>query len=191
MIQGPRLLELWTRYRDAFGCSLPLGLPMAFTDPVPRPLEEIVGRYARTHGPFLTADVANRFAAPPERIAGALAALEGDERLVVGEFRPEGVSREFCDVDVLRRLRRRSLAALRREVEPVEQAIAPHSSSGSVLAACSGVRSHAQLGLMATRSPGRTKAPIPPNAASAWRTLAVGPPPQAVARAPGASGSIR
>ena len=109
------------RYRDAFGCSLPLGLPMAFTEPVARPLEEIVGRHARTHGPFLTADVAKRFGAPPERIAGALAALEGEERLVVGEFRPEGVSREFCDVDVLRQLRRRSLAALRREVEPVEQ----------------------------------------------------------------------
>ena len=109
------------RYRDAFGCSLPLGLPMAFTEPVARPLEEIVGRYARTHGPFVTADLAKRFGAPPERIAGALAALEGEERLVVGEFRPEGVSREFCDVDVLRQLRRRSLAALRKEVEPVEQ----------------------------------------------------------------------
>ena len=80
------------RYRDAFGCSLPLGLPMAFTDPVARPLEEIVGRYARTHGPFLAADVAARFGAPPERIAGALAALEGDERVVIGEFRPHGVS---------------------------------------------------------------------------------------------------
>src|SRR6056297_1573621 len=109
------------KYRDAFGCSLPLGLPMAFTDPVARPLEELVGRYARTHGPFLTAEVATRFGAPPERIAGALAALEGEERLVVGEFRPGGVSREFCDADVLRQLRRRSLAALRREVEPVEQ----------------------------------------------------------------------
>jgi len=109
------------KYRDAFGCSLPLGLPMAFTDPVARPLEEIVGRYARTHGPFLTAEVAARFGAPPERISGALAALEGEERVVVGEFRPGGVSREFCDVDVLRQLRRRSLAALRKEVEPVEQ----------------------------------------------------------------------
>ena len=109
------------RYRDAFGCSLPLGLPMAFTDPVARPLEELVGRYARTHGPFLTVEVAKRFGAPPERIAGALAALQGEERLVVGEFRPEGVTREFCDVDVLRQLRRRSLAALRKEVEPVEQ----------------------------------------------------------------------
>ena len=109
------------RYRDAFGCALPLGLPMAFTDPVARPLEEIVGRYARTHGPFVTADVARRFGSAPERIAGALAALEGEGRLVVGEFRPEGVSREFCDVDVLRQLRRRSLASLRREVEPVDQ----------------------------------------------------------------------
>ncbi len=109
------------KYRDAFGCSLPLGLPMAFTDPVARPLEELVGRYARTHGPFLTAEVASRFGAPPERIAGALAALEGEERLVVGEFRPGGIAREFCDVDVLRQLRRRSLAALRKEVEPVEQ----------------------------------------------------------------------
>ncbi|MGB3736257.1 MAG: DEAD/DEAH box helicase [Ilumatobacter sp.] len=109
------------RYRDAFGCAIPIGLPMAFTDPVARPLEELVGRYARTHGPFVTNDVATRFGAPTERIAGALAALEGDERLVVGEFRPEGVSREFVDVDVLRQLRRRSLASLRKEVEPVEQ----------------------------------------------------------------------
>ena len=109
------------RYRDAFGCAIPIGLPMAFTDPVARPLEEIVGRYARTHGPFVTADVAARFDAPVGRIAGAIAALEGEERVVIGEFRPEGVSREFCDVDVLRQLRRRSLASLRKEVEPVEQ----------------------------------------------------------------------
>ena len=109
------------RYRDAFGCAIPVGLPMAFTDPVARPLEEIVGRYARTHGPFVTADIARRFDDSPERIAGALAALEADDRIVVGEFRPEGVSREFCEVDVLRQLRRRSLASLRREVEPVEQ----------------------------------------------------------------------
>ena len=109
------------RFRDAFGCAIPVGLPMAFTDPVARPLEELVGRYARTHGPFLAADVSARFGAPPERIAGALQALEGEGRVVLGEFRPEGVSREFVDVDVLRQLRRRSLAALRREVEPVEQ----------------------------------------------------------------------
>ncbi len=109
------------RYRDALGCSVPLGLPMAFTDPVPRPLEELVGRFARTHGPFLTTDVARRFGAPIERIEGAITALAADDRLVLGEFRPDGVQREWCDVDVLRQLRRRSLAALRKEVEPVEQ----------------------------------------------------------------------
>ncbi len=110
------------RYRDALGCSLPLGLPMAFTDPVARPLEELVGRYARTHGPFLVSDVTRRFGSTNERVAGAIAALEADDRVVLGEFRPDGVAREYCDVDVLRQLRRRSLAALRREVEAVDQA---------------------------------------------------------------------
>ncbi len=110
------------RYRDALGCALPLGLPREFTEPVPRPLEELVGRFARTHAPFTAEEVARRFAAPVERIVGALAALERDGRLVHGEFRPEGTGREWCDVDVLRQLRRRSLAGLRREVEPVEPA---------------------------------------------------------------------
>ncbi len=108
------------RYRDALGCSLPLGLPRAFTEPVPLPLESLVARYARTHAPFVADDVTRRFAAPGTRIAGALVALEADERLVRGEFRPGGSGREWCDVDVLRQLRRRSLAMLRREVEPVE-----------------------------------------------------------------------
>ncbi len=108
------------RYRDALGCSLPMGLPMAFTDPVARPLEELLRRYARTHGPFVSADAARRFGLPLERVAGALGALEAEERLVIGEFRPDGLAREWCDVEVLRQLRRRSLATLRREVEPVE-----------------------------------------------------------------------
>src|SRR5262245_17867494 len=109
------------RYRDALGCAIPVGLPVAFTDPVARPLEQLVGRYARTHGPFLADAPARRFDLATERVLGALAALEAEERLVRGEFRPDGLEREWCDVDVLRQLRRRSLAALRREVEPVEQ----------------------------------------------------------------------
>jgi len=108
------------KYRDALGCALPLGLPRAFTEPVPLPLEALVARYARTHAPFVTDDVARRFGIPTTRAAGALAALEANERVVRGEFRPDGASREWCEVDVLRQLRRRSLAALRREVEPVE-----------------------------------------------------------------------
>ena len=108
------------RYRDALGCALPLGLPAAFTDPVPRPLEELVARYARSHGPFTEREVADRFGVPDPRVVGALAALEDGGRVVRGEFRPEGVRREWCDAEVLRQLRRRSLATLRREVEPVE-----------------------------------------------------------------------
>jgi ATP-dependent Lhr-like helicase len=88
---------------------------MAFTEPVPRPLEELVARFARTHGPFLSSDVGRRFGVPLERIEGAIAALAADDRLVRGEFRPDGVQREWCDPDVLRQLRRRSLATLRRD----------------------------------------------------------------------------
>jgi ATP-dependent helicase Lhr and Lhr-like helicase len=109
------------RYRDALGCALPVGLPLAFTEPTARPLEELLGRYARTHGPFVTDDAALRLGVTGERVAGALGALAGADRVVLGEFRPHGVQREWCDVDVLRQLRRRSLAALRRDVEPVDQ----------------------------------------------------------------------
>lgn len=109
-------------YRDALGCALPLGLPVAFTDPVQQPLLHLVARYARTHGPFVNHDVATRFGTTVERVAHVCEALESDGRLVRGEFRPTGVEREWCDVEVLRQLRRRSLAMLRKEVEPVEQA---------------------------------------------------------------------
>lgn len=109
-------------YRDALGCALPLGLPAAFTDPVEAPMSQLVGRFARTHGPFLSGDVAARFAVSLERASAACAQLEAQHRLVRGEFRPGGSGVEWCEADVLRQLRRRSLAALRREVEPVEAA---------------------------------------------------------------------
>ncbi len=107
------------RVRDALGAALPVGLPAAFTDPVDDPLGDLVARFARTHGPFLAAQVAGRYGLPVERVEPVLARLGADGRLVRGEFRPDGVEREWCDDDVLRQLRRRSLAALRREVEPV------------------------------------------------------------------------
>ena len=109
------------RYRDALGCALPLGLPAAFTEPVDAPLNELVARYARTHAPFVTRDVAARYGIASERAAVALAQLEAANRLVRGEFRPFGTEREWCDVEVLRLVRRRSLAKLRKEVEPVDQ----------------------------------------------------------------------
>jgi ATP-dependent Lhr-like helicase len=106
--------------RDALGVSLPMGLPGVFTEPTERPLETLVARYARTHAPFLASQAATRLGAGADRVRRALEALEASGRVAHGEFRPKGVEREWCDVDVLRRLRRRSLAALRREVEPVD-----------------------------------------------------------------------
>ncbi len=110
------------RYRDALGAPLPVGVPAVFAEPVAAPLEGLVARYARTHGPFLARDVAERLGASSERVSGALGSLEAAGRIVLGEFRPGGIEREWCDVDVLRSIRRRSLAALRREVEPVDAA---------------------------------------------------------------------
>ncbi len=111
------------RLRDALGCALPLGLPTAFTDPVDRPLVDLVARHARTSGPFVTGQVAARLGLQADRAREALEVLEAEGRVVRGEFRPDGVEREWCDDDVLRQLRRRSLAALRREVEPVEPTV--------------------------------------------------------------------
>ncbi len=108
------------RLRDGLGVPVPPGLPAAFLEPVERPLDQLVGRYARTTGPFHAGDVAHRLGAPPERVEQSLKRLAGAGRIVLGEFRPEGNRREWCDAEVLRMLRRRSLAALRREVEPVD-----------------------------------------------------------------------
>ncbi|HAI64074.1 MAG TPA: DEAD/DEAH box helicase, partial [Acidimicrobiaceae bacterium] len=108
------------RLRDAVGVALPVGLPAVFTDPVDDPLGDLCRRYARTHGPFHARDVARWLGISETRSAGALERLVSDGDLLRGEFRPGGTEREFCDDDVLRQLRRRSLASLRREIEPVE-----------------------------------------------------------------------
>ncbi len=110
------------RLRDGLGVSIPIGLPGSFTEPLSEAdaLGFLVGRFARTHGPFFADDVVVRLNAPPDRIAAALAALEESGRIVRGEFRPGGQHVEWCDGEVLRRIKNRSLAVLRREVEPVE-----------------------------------------------------------------------
>jgi ATP-dependent Lhr-like helicase len=110
------------RLRDALGVSLPIGLPAAFTGQTDRPLERLVRRFARTHGPFLASEVATRLGASLERVDDALRSLEAANEIVRGGFRPGGAGSEWCDPDVLRRVRRRSLAMLRREVEPVDAA---------------------------------------------------------------------
>ena len=110
------------RYRDALGVMPPGGLPEAFLEGGERPLESLLLRYAKGRGPFTTAQAAERFGLEPGVAEPLLAGLEREDRLVRGELRPGGTEREWCDPDVLRRLRRASLAALRREVEPTEQA---------------------------------------------------------------------
>ena len=108
------------RLRDALGVSVPMGLPVAFTDPVDAPLADLVVRYARTHGPFLAGQVAAWLGVAVDPVRVVLEGLERQGRVTRGEFRPDGVEREWCDVDVLRQLRRRCLAVLRKEVEPVD-----------------------------------------------------------------------
>jgi len=111
------------RYRDALGVALPPGLPQAFLEAVPETGLDLVRRYARTHGPFTTAEAAHRFGLPVARMEATLERLVGTGRVVEGGFRPGGMYREWCDVEVLRTIRRKSLARLRKEIEPVEQPV--------------------------------------------------------------------
>jgi len=117
--------ERWTtiediaRLRDGLGVPVPQGTPEAFTEPTDDPIGDLVSRYARTHGPFTTADVARRLGLGEAVARQALQRLAARGRLLEGEFRPAGSGSEWCDAEVLRKLRRRSLARLRKEVEPV------------------------------------------------------------------------
>jgi ATP-dependent Lhr-like helicase len=107
------------RLQDALGTALPVGVPEAFLEPVRDPLGDLVSRFARTHGPFHPTDVATRLGLGVAVVDAALARLSSTGRLVHGEFRPGGAGLEWCDAEVLRAVRRRSLAKLRKEVEPV------------------------------------------------------------------------
>ncbi|MGB7264276.1 MAG: DEAD/DEAH box helicase [Terracidiphilus sp.] len=134
LIRSRRLLELRiagekrliaaedaARYRDGLGIPLPPGLAVALLEPVAHPVLELVRRYARTHGPFTLREAADRFALDTDAVENALRQLVGEGRVLEGGFRPGGLHREWCDAEILRQIRRKSLAKLRREVEPVEQ----------------------------------------------------------------------
>jgi ATP-dependent helicase Lhr and Lhr-like helicase len=108
------------RYRDGVGASPPRGVPEAFLVRATAALDGLLARFARTHGPFLAVEPAARWALPLGVVEDALARLGAAGTIVRGEFRPSGSEREWCDPEVLRQLRRRSLARLRREVEPVD-----------------------------------------------------------------------
>lgn len=107
------------RFRDALGAALPQGLPAAFLEPVDDPLVDLVSRYARTHVPFRVDDPAGRWGLGVAPVRIALQRLVARGRVLEGEFLPGGHGREWCDAEVLRSLKRRSLARLRKQVEPV------------------------------------------------------------------------
>ncbi len=137
------------RLRDALGVPLPVGIPEVFTEPVADPVAELVLRYARSNVPFTAAAVATRYGLGIAVVEGTLRRLEATGRVAIGDLLPPesvpglralalegtglpvgsgpdpvaaaGQGREWCEADVLRLLRRRSLAALRREIEPVPQ----------------------------------------------------------------------
>jgi ATP-dependent Lhr-like helicase len=113
-------IEDVARYRDGVGASPPRGVPDAFLVGVTGALDGLLARWARTHGPFVSVDPARRWGLPAGVVDDALARLAAAGTILRGEFRPGGSEREWCDPEVLRMLRRRSLARLRREVEPVE-----------------------------------------------------------------------
>ncbi|GAA2560603.1 ATP-dependent Lhr-like helicase [Neomicrococcus aestuarii] len=142
-------IEDASRLRDALGVPLPIGVPLAFVEPVADPLGDMVGRYARTHGPFTATEASHHLGLGVAVVNQTLRKLLAEGRLAEGEFRPHGTSgtatvlgdtelsaedanstsssfpsnsTEWCDSEVLRRIRRRSLAALRAEVEPVDPA---------------------------------------------------------------------
>ncbi len=147
-IAGDRRLiaaEDAARYRDALGVPLPPGLAVALLEPVAHPVLELVRRYARTHGPFTTRAAAERFGLELNDVEAVLRQLAHEGRVLEGGFIPGGLHREWCDAEILRQIRRKSLARLRREVEPVEQhtlarflthwqgLLAPRRSSGAHL----------------------------------------------------------
>jgi ATP-dependent Lhr-like helicase len=105
-------------YRDALGAAPPGGLPAVFLEDVPDAVSRLLRRYAATHGPFTTGEVRDRYGIDT---SAALRELDRAGDLVQGELRPGGSTREWCDPEVLRRLRRASLAVLRKEIEPAEQ----------------------------------------------------------------------
>jgi ATP-dependent Lhr-like helicase len=109
-----------SRYRDVVGTPLPTGVAERYLQPVADPAGDLVLRFARTHGPFTPQDVARRYGIGVAVVTGALERFVERGRLIEGEFRPGGTQREWCDAEVLRIVRRRSLAKLRHEVEPVE-----------------------------------------------------------------------
>ncbi|HUR79807.1 MAG TPA: DEAD/DEAH box helicase, partial [Thermoanaerobaculia bacterium] len=134
LVQARRILEVTvarekrfiavedaSRYRDALGTPIPHGVAERYLQPVQDAVGDLVLRFARTHGPFVPQDVARRYGLGVAVVTLTLERFVERGRLIEGEFRPQGTQREWCEQDVLRTIRRRSLAKLRKEAEPVDQ----------------------------------------------------------------------
>jgi ATP-dependent Lhr-like helicase len=137
-------IEDASRVRDALGTPMPVGIPAVFLESVADPLADLLSRFARRRGPFRASEMATRFGLGIAVVERALHRMAGSGQLVQGEFRPGGTGLEWCDAEVLRSLRRRSMAKLRKEVEPAEPA-----ALGRFLPAWQGVGVHAGRGLEA------------------------------------------
>ncbi len=106
-------------YRDALGVALPAGVANVYLEPVDRPVEALLLRYARTHAPFSDGDIAERYGIPEAQARALLEGLANDGRLVSGQFTPGAIDDEWCEPDVLRQIKRRTIAKLRGQVAPV------------------------------------------------------------------------
>jgi len=116
-------VEYAARYRDGLGVPLPTGLPESLLDASPHAAADLARRYARTHGPFTAAELAARYGLGRSIADTLLRELAASGRIVEGDFRPGGTGREWCDPEVLQTIRRRSLAKMRHQVEPVDPAV--------------------------------------------------------------------
>ncbi len=164
--------------RDALGVPVPPGIPDVFTESVDDPLGDLVARYARTHGPFTVADLATHLWLGAAVARHTLQRLGAQGRVLDGEFRPAGSETEWCDAEVLRRLRRRSLARLRKEVEPVDpQALARFLPAWQSVADGHHRQGRPGAGVCAVStacSPRSTSSPAhpsPPPPSSSWSSL--------------------
>ncbi|WP_375426442.1 ATP-dependent helicase [uncultured Friedmanniella sp.] len=114
------------RLRDGLGIPVPPGVAASFTETSAHPIEDLVLRWARTHGPFVAGTVATRYGLGRSVVDQACDSLVATGTVVAGSFvEMEGEAgqdrRQYCHSRVLALVKRRTLALLRREVEPVEQ----------------------------------------------------------------------